>query len=591
MGVIGLAMMIFLHSYLIIPVITIIFFFINFYCVFAQETHLVPFHDLPQESVDTMQNDRLLEPMLEEKKPPSEFILPPIATLLPKEGMLSGVIRVYVDSYKFKGNTVIPENALSNISKPYTKRVVSSDELQELRNKLTRFYIGKGYITSGVILPDQKIENGVITFQVIEGSVRKIEISGNKNLATSFIEERLALGAKTPLKVQTLQEQIQRIHQYRDIRKLDVEIKPGLKLGESDLYAKIYENKPYKFGFEFNNHRPPSVGSYQGEMFGEYHNLTSYGDTIGAKFGLTEGLDNYFVYYRIPINKWDTELILSYEKSDSMVVEEPFDEIDINSKSETYHVSIKQPLLKKPEKELNAELVFEHRRNKNYLLDEAFSFSPGEQDGESVVSPFRFALDWWNRSQNQVFAARSTFSEGTYLLGATKNRNMPDGEFFKWVGQVQLIRRFEKLNQSQIIIRMDIQLSGNELLPMEKFSVGGAKSVRGYRENSLVRDSGALASVEMCVPVIRLPIACLSKSIFDGMLWGAVFYDWGWSENKNERAGEKSETIDSAGLGVRWSLSQNIYGQIYWGHALTIFNQKKSDLQDSGIHFQIKCTF
>ncbi len=63
-----------------------------------------------------------------------------------------------------------------------------------------------------------------------------------------------------------------------------------------------------------------------------------------------------------------------------------------------------------------------------------------------------------------------------------------------WLGQFQLAHRLWD-SDNQVILRADAQLTRDPLLPIEKFAVGGANTVRGYRDNQLVRDNGLVLSV------------------------------------------------------------------------------------------------
>ena len=58
------------------------------------------------------------------------------------------------------------------------------------------------------------------------------------------------------------------------------------------------------------------------------------------------------------------------------------------------------------------ELVGERVSNETSLLGRSFSFSPGAEDGESVVTAIRASQEWIHRSQTQVIALRSRFSVG-----------------------------------------------------------------------------------------------------------------------------------------------------------------------------------
>jgi hemolysin activation/secretion protein len=303
-------------------------------------------------------------------------------------------------------------------------------------------------------------------------------------------------------------------------------------------------------------------------------------------------LNDYNGSYSLPLNAYDTRLNLYYQNSNSDVVESPLIKFfEIRSRSETIGASLSQPIIQTPEQTLSMMLGFEYRRSKTFRDGNPFSFSAGVPDdgsekGESTVSVVRFTQDWLDRSFNQVIAVRSRFSVGIDAFDATVNSSAPDGKFFAWLGQLQWIRRLPFWN-SQLLFRSDLQLASQSLLPLEKFSVGGQHSVRGYQENQLVRDNGLAASLEWRVPVFRLPIPGVSKIAEDGVVQLAIFADYGWSKNTGMPSNDP-QTISSAGLGVRWDPSPKLHTELYWGKAFrNIDRQGKRNLQDSGIHFLV----
>jgi hemolysin activation/secretion protein len=192
-----------------------------------------------------------------------------------------------------------------------------------------------------------------------------------------------------------------------------------------------------------------------------------------------------------------------------------------------------------------------------------------------------------DRRPNQVLAARSIFSVGLDALGATTNpRDLPDGQFFAWLGQFQWVRRLWD-TENQLLVRADLQLAEDPVLPLEKLGVGGATTVRGYRENLLVRDNGFIGSVEFRFPVFRLPLPLISEGPQDGRVQLATFYDFGWSDNTDAPTPDPN-TISSLGIGLRWDPHRQIHEELYWGIALReVDEQGEEDLQDSGIHFAL----
>ncbi|EIJ43215.1 hemolysin activation/secretion protein [Beggiatoa alba B18LD] len=527
---------------------------------------------------------------------PIKPVLPPLPALPPitDDAPLSAVPQVFVKKFVFVGNTVFSEETLSKVVEAYQNRKISAEELQEAKNEVTRYYIEKGYINSGAIIPDQPVKEGIITLQVIEGQLSQVVINGNDYTNENYLRQRLENQVGDVLNINELQKKLQLLQQNPLIKRVNAELGPGVRLGEGVLTVNVEENRPYTFGLIFNNHRSPSIGSYRGELEAQHINLTGRGDQFYARYGLTEGLDDWAMSYKIPLNRYDTSLSVNIERSDSQVIEEPFSQLNVKSEADTYSLTLSHPFYRVANQEFTLGLRLEKRSSQTYLLDQRFSFSPGVHDGESKITVVRFSQDWLDRSRVHVIAARSSFNVGIDALDATINEDgSPDGKFFTWLGQFQYVRRLDffdttMLKDSQILFRSDLQYAHQELLPLEKFSIGGASTVRGYRENQLTRDNGFIASIEWRLPLTSLRIPKISREPDDGLIQLAPFFDYGRSWNSGSTATPEPKDISSIGLGLRWAPSQKVRAEVYWGHALrNIDGGDEYDLQDDGVHFEL----
>ncbi|MBH0206174.1 MAG: BamA/TamA family outer membrane protein, partial [Nitrospira sp.] len=169
------------------------------------------------------------------------------------------------------------------------------------------------------------------------------------------------------------------------------------------------------------------------------------------------------------------------------------------------------PIYKTVTDEVALSIIGEHLFTQTFLFHDTpsqipFNTFPGYQNGVATVSALRFAQDWTHRTIDTVLAVRSRFSVGLNVLGATINANpdIPDSQFFSWLGQVQAIKQFgEQLLGMQLLGHMSLQLTNSPLFPVEQVSAGGRYTVRGYREVTLLRDNMFVASLEPRVPLWR----------------------------------------------------------------------------------------
>jgi hemolysin activation/secretion protein len=101
--------------------------------------------------------------------------LPPVLEEVPQPE-----VRVFVREFRIHGSTVFSAAELAQVTAPYVHRVLATEDVEEVRQALTRLYVDRGYINSGAIIPDQTVTDGVITVQVIEGELTEVLVTGNR---------------------------------------------------------------------------------------------------------------------------------------------------------------------------------------------------------------------------------------------------------------------------------------------------------------------------------------------------------------------------------------------------------------------------
>ncbi|MCP4021805.1 MAG: ShlB/FhaC/HecB family hemolysin secretion/activation protein, partial [Desulfobacteraceae bacterium] len=334
----------------------------------------------------------------------------------------------------------------------------------------------------------------------------------------------------------------------------------------------------------FNNYHSPAIGSYAAQAESRIYNILRFGDDLALNLIKTEGMEKYGALYALPFNSWDTALVFESEGARTEVVSEPFNELDITGRAASFSLALRQPLFRSLAREFALQVKLEHKYSKTYLFDEPFSFSQGAVDGETRTTVLELAQEWVSRGLTHAAVIRSGFNFGLDLLDATMGSEEPDGQFFYWAGEAQWIQSIPWL-ESQVKLNLNAQWSNDPLLSLEKFTIGGHDTVRGYRENLLTTDNAVIASIEWRVPVGRIKPVFFSRDDQDGNISLALFYDFGRGSDED---GDTSR-IYSLGTGIRWAMTQNIFLEVFYAYAMkSVDLPPDNDLQDDGIHFQFK---
>jgi hemolysin activation/secretion protein len=482
---------------------------------------------------------------------------------------------------RLHGNSLFSDSQLAPLIAPYENRQVSADDLRQLRQELSQYYLTRGYINSGAVLPKQDIKDGVVQIDIIEGKLTDLHIEGLTWMRESYVRPRIAANAdKQPLNVKELQQNLQLLQQNPLIKRIHAELNPSLQMGTARLNAQIEENRPYFLTLGTSNNGVPSVGAERFEAWGGHRDLLGFGDALQANVNQSEGQTQYGAEYSIPFTRWDSAFNVHYANSEADVVEKPFNQLNIFNQSESIAIGISQPLWHTLENEITVGLTAEHRHSKAFLSGTQYSFSRGAINGVSNISALRFSSEWLNHTDKRVIALRSVANFGINVLDATMNsdKSLPNGEYFFWLGQGQWIQRLGH-SGLELHLQSNIQLASNALLSVEQYALGGMNSVRGYRKNQVVRDSGFASSIELRIPV-------LEKQLGEGRLHLAPFFDIGraWSVNTN---GGNASTLSSIGMGLQIDPSKQWHLECYWAQNLNKVETTGTDIQDWGIHFAI----
>src|SRR5262245_49274775 len=517
-------------------------------------------------------------------KPGESFQLPPVET--PSAPPLSPTApQVRIERVIFRGNTVFAQSALDAVAAPYVGSILSASELEELRQKLTRYYVDRGYVNSGVLLAEVSADNSVV-FDVVEGRLTAVRLRGMERLNENYVARRFLRDADRPLNLDVMRERFQILLNDPLFDRMNARLLPDVRPGEAILDIDVVRARPYQLTAFFNNYRPPSIGSESVGLSGWVRNLTGQGDLLEASLQAspqqTESARGN-LGWRMPLGYSGTFLSVAIERGRSSVIEESLSALDIRSTLKSVEVGLGQSLFESLAQKLTLGLNYVNRENRSFLLDAPFSFVAGEPEGVTKEQLWRFWQEYSYRTETYVLAFRSTFTFGKNNIQDIAGLPLatPERRFQIWLGQAQFARQV-MANGAQLIVRGTTQQTEDRLVPLDGISVGGVYTVRGYVENQLVRDVGEILNVEFEYPLLRSAGAGLNVVLIP-------FYDYGRARNN----GGAAASISSLGLAsrVRWQgLSVDIAIAKRLAHP-DFISSSKENLQERGIHFQLSYNF
>lgn len=512
----------------------------------------------------------------------SELVARPLTDTQP----LSRQPRLFLQRFEIEGATRWSETELRDaVLREFEGREIDSEELEIVRRRLTRWYVDHGYFNSGVLIPDQNVTDGVVRLRVLEGRLTQIEIIGNRNLDAEYLVTRLQRAATQPFEVQPLLDRMRRLQDVSIVERLRGSLGPGDTAAGARLTVRVDETPLWQFGTTVANNRSPAIGPIRTRVHALNRSVTGIADTLHLQYGLSRGLDDFGIEYARPVNTHDTTVTLKADSSDALVVEAPYSELDIRSRTRSIALTVSHPLQTAAGDVMAIGATFDRRRSDSSLLGLPFSFSPGAIDGRSVVTALRLWTEASRRSAGQALALRGSLNYGFDALGSTINPSGPDSRFLSLQAQAQWAFRANDQGGVQWVGRADLQWTRDPLLAIERLAVGGVNTVRGYRENLLVRDMGIIVSVEGRFPIGRLMVPAFGRE-HEMSFYVGPFIDYAMTRNRQADTPDL-RWLGSTGLSLRANIARHLNAELHWGRGWRRLETRGHDLQDRGIHFML----
>ncbi len=480
----------------------------------------------------------------------------------------SSRIDVFIEGVDVKGSTLLSPKEISKVTEPFDKKRVEFSELEELANKLTKRYRDKGYVTSRVYIPSQKVGGKKVLMQAVEGRVGQKHFGEGNWFKPHAYSGRIDVKEGELLNIRKLSKSLALINEHPDL-KIRTSLVAGQSPGETDLKFLVVDKNPLHAMFGYDNQGRKFIGNERLSLTLTNNNMLGFGDRNTFNVTGSKGSFGIVNHYEADVWKYGTKIGMDFGRS-SLKLREEFRLLDVGGGSKTFSPFISQRLYGGRRLKADLNLAFDIKRSNNDVFG-----SPFAEDRIRVLRP-SLTLQEFDRWGTTIFT--NEVGIGLLFEGATSgnevgsprdssklsaNRLGAGSRFARWTGSLTRLQRLPL--DAFSIIKVNAQLTRDLLVSAEQFQVGGSFSVRGYREGRLIGDSGLVASIETHFPFYifpkhwKLPFV---KGTLRKNLEVVTFVDFGASYVNEPPVGqEASEYALGAGFGIRVRLTRFLTGR------------------------------
>ena len=396
--------------------------------------------------------------------------------------------RFRVNAFKFSGNTVYQERSLKRLVERFVDQELNLYDLNKAADAVTDFYHSRGYRLARAIVPAQKVENGIVNIQVIEGRMGKVTLSSNQRFSSSFINARTQL--LTPGTLVTTDRLENTLLLLNDIPGLNtkVTLSPGAEFGATDAEIALTE-KLFSGYVGINNHGRKETGQNKLEFGLNLLSPFGFGDQLSVSGSSTDHkLVKYWkAGYSIPLNTIGTRLAFSTSKVEYQVSGD-LSILGINGDVETKEMVVSHPFVRTRNNNQFVSLGLK----RNELSQSALGIAIADSQINVLTAGYQL-----NHTHDDAAITNLSVSLATNFK-SIKTETEQDAMHARLEMDVNHTAAFSP--KWDLFLRANYVFSKERLPDTEKFSIGGPASVRGYRPSELRGDSGYLGTAELRRP-------------------------------------------------------------------------------------------
>ncbi len=474
--------------------------------------------------------------------------------------------RFDIFEYQVQGVSKINEQTIEKAVTPYLGEQKSFSDVDGARAALESAYHNAGFLTVLVTIPEQKVDDGVVTLLVHEVPVDKLKIANSQFHVPSAIREQIPeLAEGNVPDFNQMQKELATINRSQDLKATPI-LRPGQNQGSVEAELDIDDTLPVHGNLELSNRQSPNTSEMRLGGSVRYDNLFQAGQSLGLSAVVSpQKPDQVRVLsgtYVIPDgndgNSWTLYGVVS-RSSLATIYNSPGLGVLGNTDIIGTRYAIAVPDMDGYSQSLSLGPDWKHVKqlitSKAGNVDQPISYVP-------LVATY---------TGNQGGPDNPTLVDATLTLGVRGLLGNTESEFQAKRSQASAnylvlrseVQHTEPLWNWKMFGKFEFQAASGPLVSSEQFTAGGSSSVRGYLEGELAADDALHGTVELRTPDFK-PAGPTS-------LWsmtGLAFWDGADLHTSFAQSPQlTNQNIHSAGVGSLFSAPRGFSAQVYWAHA------------------------
>lgn len=440
-----------------------------------------------------LQQNRELEPMPpvlpDATRAPSPVEVQPLEV---KPGQVSFVVKQFV----FTGNTKVKTEDLQTIVADLVGKKISFDDLKRAADAITEYYRDNGWLVR-VILPQQDITEGIVTFRIIEAKLGGIKIDNQSKRVSDARVEAWIYGRIPQASELSLDQLDRALLTLNDLPDVTVagSLQEGAKPGDTILLLTVTDKPLFNGQVAVDNFGDSNSGKVRGSAMVNANGPLGIGDQLSVYGMYSEGNSYGRLSFTAPVGTSGLRLGVNGSTMGYRVLNQSFQSLYANGVASTGGVEATYPLIRSRPANLVAIANWNYNQFKNWTINGL------NQDQTYDTNVAQFGL-----SGNLIDGVFGGGLNVASLIGSAGDIGRDAaGQFNGYYG---VAGNFAKLryaaNRNQALteslsfyLGVSGQLASQNMDSSEQLYLGGPMNVRAYGSGQGPASQGNLTTAEL----------------------------------------------------------------------------------------------
>ena len=477
---------------------------------------------------------------------------------------------------------IISDLKLAKMTADFVGLPIGLETIRDILNAVNTAYREEGYELSRALLPEQHIDDGVVTIQMVDARIGKIEFENRYGLKEAFLLEQLGLSEGDFIDLAKLEIAIRR-YNANNKSKLTSELAAGEGFGETDVFIDVSEPDRIELPSVSINNYNNEISDWQQNSFSTtFNNLTGRDDELTITLSDSNGSVSQGAVFSMPVNSKGTNVTLSHTSNQTKSTAGSADTVGYRGSSRASGLALSHPLIFNDEYSmyLSASLGQSYADLVQPVTDILLSKSQTRK--LSLGLPMSFSTGLTTLSFSPVWSLIHTETQ----IPITSN----------WVQKVEADLALAQYINPYVTMNLKSKMlySGAESMinmPSETLTVGGPSSVRAYQPSESSGYQGYFVSGELRTDLANWDNMTMPS--FAPSIQPYVFVDHAMAQTQFKKR-IRADYWSGAGVGVSIPSLFNFFTfDAYWAHPLDgeIHEAEKEAYEDELFQFSLSAKF